>query len=137
MAQDIVMTPTAPTADGKSAPRPSLPANPSQGPLPLDSIETTRRDPSTAVASLSSAQWERLSGQRDVMIKAMVAVFTWLNGGVFAFALAAWAVGIWHVDYRIVTEKTLLTLIGATVVQAGIAFLAITRFLFPTAKTDD
>ena len=86
---------------------------------------------------MSSAQWDRLSGQRDVMIKAMVSVFTWLNGGVFAFTLAAWAVGIWHVDYRIVTDKTLLALIGATVVQAGIAFLAITRFLFPGPKADD
>ena len=131
------MTPAPPNADVEPAPLPFPPSNPIREPLPLDSIETTRRDPSTTVANLSSAQWERLSGQRDVMIKAMVAVFTWLNGGVFAFALAAWAVGIWHVDYRIVTEKTLLTLIGATVVQAGIAFLAITRFLFPGSKTDD
>ena len=74
----------------------------------------------------------RSSGQRDVMIKAMVGVFTWLNGGVFAFTVLAWAVGITHSDYRIVDEKTLMALIGATVVQAGIAFVAITRFLFPS-----
>ena len=106
-------------------------------PLPIDSSGRIHSDPSTTVASLSAAQWDRLSGQRDVMIKAMVTVFTWLNGGVFAFTLAAWAVGIWQVDYRIVTDKTLLALIGATVVQAGIAFLAITRFLFPSSKADD
>ena len=28
------------------------------------------------------------------MIKAMAAVFTWLNGGVFAFAVAAWLVAV-------------------------------------------
>ena len=105
--------------------------------LQIDSIETTPTDPSTSGANLSSAQWDRLSNQRDVMIKAMVAAFTRLNGGVFAFTLAAWAVGIWHADYRIVDGNTLMALIGATVVQAGIAFLAITRFLFPSPKTDD
>jgi hypothetical protein len=71
------------------------------------------------------------------MIKAMVRVFTWLNGGVFAFTTVAWAVGIVDHTYRIVDNSTLLELIGATVVQAGIAFLAITRFLFPSAKVDE
>ena len=125
-----------PVAQGRQTP-PTPAENRNRDPLPINSSSGTRSDPSTTVASLSSAQWDRLSGQRDVMIKAMVAVFTWLNGGVFAFTFAAWAVGIWHVDYRIVTDKTLLALIGATVVQAGIAFLAITRFLFPGPKADD
>ena len=85
---------------------------------------------------MTQQQWETLSKQRDVMIKAMVRVFTWLNGGVFGFTLLAWAVGIWLPDYRIVDKQTLMALVGATVVQAGIAFIAITRFLFPAPKTD-
>jgi hypothetical protein len=101
-----------------------------EGQLKIDSSDSPT-DPSTSDTTLSHKQWERLSGQRDVMIKAMVKVFTWLNGGVFAFTFATWLVGIWYPDYRIVTDKTLMALIGATVVQAGIAFLAITRFLFP------
>jgi hypothetical protein len=109
----------------------------SDQPLKIDSGATTPVDSSTADATLSQVQWERLSQQRDVMIKAMVAVFTWLNGGVFAFTVIAWGVGIWDKSYRIVDNNTLLELIGATVVQAGIAFLAITRFLFPSAKVDD
>ncbi len=124
--------PAAQTADGTA-----IPAGRIGEQLQIDSIETTPKDPSTTGANLSSAQWDRLSNQRDVMIKAMVTVFTWLNGGVFAMTLAAWAVGLWHADYRIVDGNTLMALIGATVVQAGIAFLAITRFLFPSPKTDD
>ncbi len=66
----------------------------------------------------------------------MVAVFTWLNGGVFAFTVAAWIAGMFLESYRIVDKQTLMALIGATVVQAGIAFIAITRFLFPSPKGD-
>lgn len=102
----------------------------------IDSGAATPSDKSTADGTLSAAQWERLSGQRDVLIKAMVGVFTWLNGGVYLLTVLAWFAGIWLNDYRIVDGKTLMTLIGATVVQAGIAFVAITRFLFPNPKAD-
>lgn len=102
----------------------------------IDSGADTPRDKSTDDNTVSAAQWERLSGQRDVLIKAMVGVFTWLNGGVYLLTIAAWLVGIWFADYRIVNANTLMTLIGATVVQAGIAFIAITRFLFPNPKSD-
>lgn len=100
--------------------------------LTIDSEKATPIDRSTSTDTLTQQQWERLSGQRDVLIKAMVRVFTWLNGGVFGFTLVAWAVGIAHPDYRIVDHQTVMALIGATVVQAGIAFIAITRFLFPS-----
>ena len=105
----------------------------------IDSTAKTPSDKSTAVETLSADQWERLSGQRDVLIKAMVGVFKWLNGGVYLLTVAAWIAGLFpgaH-DYRIVTANTLMTLIGATVVQAGIAFIAITRFLFPNPKGSD
>jgi hypothetical protein len=113
------------------------PLHASDPPLKIDSGATTPVDSSTVDTTLSQVQWERLSQQRDVMIRAMVAVFTWLNGGVFGFTVLAWGVGIWDKSYRIVDNSTLLELIGATVVQAGIAFLAITRFLCPGAKADD
>ena len=105
----------------------------------LESLDTLhqRQDPSTSEKTLSQSQWERLSGQRDVMIKAMVGVFTWLNGGVFAFTVVAWAAGIFVPSYKIVDSNTLMALIGATVAQAGIAFVAITRFLFPNPKSID
>lgn len=102
----------------------------------IDSEKATPVDRSTSTDTMTQQQWETLSKQRDVMIKAMVRVFTWLNGGVFGFTLLAWAVGIWLPDYRIVDKQTLMALVGATVVQAGIAFIAITRFLFPAPKTD-
>lgn len=62
----------------------------------------------------------------------MVQLFIGLNGGVYLLTLAAWGYGFAYQHDQIVTEKVLMTLIGATVVQAGIAFIAITRFLFPS-----
>lgn len=103
----------------------------------IDSSEGTPSDPSIDDNTVSAAQWERLSGQRDVLIKAMVGVFKWLNGGVYVLTVVAWTTGIWFPDYRIVNANTLITLIGATVVQAGIAFIAITRFLFPEPKSHE
>ena len=106
------------------------------GTLHIDSAGATPADASSADETLSALQWDRLSDQRDVLIKAMVAVFTWLNGGAFAFTVAAWIAGMFLESYRIVDKQTLMALIGATVVQAGIAFIAITRFLFPSPKGD-
>ena len=102
-------------------------------------IETENEppDPSSSIDQVSAAQWNRLSDQRDVMIKAMVSVFTWLNGGFFAFTVAAWIGGLFLPTAKIVDTNTIMALIGATVVQAGIAFVAITRFLFPGPKGAD
>ena len=55
----------------------------------IDSSAGTPSDKSTDDNTVSAAQWERLSGQRDVLIKAMVGVFTWLNGGVYLLTTAA------------------------------------------------
>ena len=87
-------------------------------------------DNSIQLKKLTEAQWSRLSDQRDKMIDAMIKVFTWLNGGVYFLVVAAWIGGL-CTDYQIVDGQTIMALIGATVVQAGIAFVAITRFLFP------
>lgn len=111
-------------------------AGASPSPVSIDSA-TLPVDPSIRERDFTRLAWERTSEQRDVMIAAMVGLFKWLNGGVYALVVSAWVAGIWLPDYRIVDGKTLITLIGATVVQAGIAFVAITRFLFPSAGGSD
>jgi len=103
------------------------------GTLSIDSKVQTPKDRS---AEFELEKWNRLSGQRDVLIRAMVKVFSWLNGGVFALTALAWGFGFYYQHDQIVTEKVLMALIGATVVQAGIAFIAITRFLFPSTSED-
>ena len=97
--------------------------------LRIDSSATTPRDQS---ADLEVLKVRSLIGQRDTLIKALVQVFTWLNGGVYLLTFVAWAYTAYAGKYEIVTEKVLMSLIAATVVQAGIAFVAMTRFLFPS-----
>ena len=116
-----------------AAPARSRPLEP---PLTIDSADVvassgTQGAPPVLV-DITERQWERLSGQRDVLIRAMTRIFTFLNGGIFVFIIAAWAAGLFDPTYRIVDSATVMTLIGATVVQSGIAFVAITRFLFPS-----
>ena len=96
----------------------------------LDS-NATPPDKSADDRTVTERSWDRLNDQRDRMIGAMTRLFAWLNGGVYALVFLAWLIGIWQPDYRIVDGRTLMTLIGATVVQAGLAFITITRFLFP------
>lgn len=96
----------------------------------LDS-SATPPDQSADDRTVTEQSWDRLNDQRDKMIGAMTSLFGWLNGGVYLLVFLAWSTGIWLPDYRIVDGKTLMTLIGATVVQAGLAFITITRFLFP------
>lgn len=96
----------------------------------LDSSDTPP-DKSGDDRTVTEQSWDRLNDQRDKMIGAMTSLFGWLNGGVYLLVLLAWLTGIWIPDYRIVDGRTLMTLIGATVVQAGLAFITITRFLFP------
>ncbi len=91
----------------------------------------TPPDNSADDKTVTEQSWDRLNDQRDRMIGAMTTLFGWLNGGVYLLVFLAWLIGIWQADYRIVDGRTLMTLIGATVVQAGLAFITITRFLFP------
>ena len=102
--------------------------------LTIDSKADTPRDRSADLEELKATS---LIEQRNTLIKAMVKVFSWLNGGVFVLTVAAWGLGFYYQHDQIVTEKVLMALIGATVVQAGIAFIAITRFLFPSTGRAD
>ena len=102
-------------------------------PAPQSTIETIpglSADNSLEDESFSEKRWRKLSDQRDTLIRAVIQVFTWLNGGVYLLVLMAWGVGHFS-EYQIVDSQTLLALIGATVVQAGLAFAAIVKFLFP------
>jgi len=71
--------------------------------------------------------------QQNTMIKAMIKIFAWLNGSVISFVLLAWEVGFWSTREPIITEHVVMSLIGATIIQAGLAFITITKFLFPSA----
>lgn len=97
-------------------------------------------DPSVDVESFSEEGWRRALDQKrlaqqDLMIKAMIKIFKWLNGGVLGFVAAAWLAGFWG-DQKIITEHVVMSLIGATIIQAGVAFIAITKYLFPSAGAE-
>lgn len=88
---------------------------------------------------LTKAKWDAVkhrSGQQDLLIQAMIKVFGWLNGSVMVFVILAWFAGLFFDKPPIITEHVVMSLIGATVIQAGAAFILITRYLFPTADGD-
>ena len=99
-------------------------------PPAIETIPGLSADNSLEEESFPEKRWRKLSDQRDTLIQAVVKVFTWLNGGVYFLVLLSWGVGHFS-DYKIVDGNTLMALIGATVVQAGLAFAAIVKFLFP------
>lgn len=68
------------------------------------------------------------------MIKAIIQIFGALNGVVIVFILLAWGVSVYFDKPSIITERVVMSLIGATTIQAGLAFITITKFLFPTEK---
>ena len=92
--------------------------------------EGTLDDKSLELATVPKAEWERLNDQRDRMIDAMTTIFKWLNGAIVGFVFIAWLAGLFVPDYRVITERSVMALIAATVVQAGMAFLTITKFFF-------
>ena len=100
----------------------------------IETIPGLSADNSLEEESFPEKRWRKLSDQRDTLIRAVVKVFTWLNGGVYFLVLIAWGVGHFS-DYKIVDGQTLMALIGATVVQAGLAFAAIVKFLFPPGSS--
>ena len=96
-------------------------------------VKALPEDKSLRDEQFTRQKWERLSTQRDTLINAVIRVFTWLNGGVYLLVFLAWIAGHFS-SYRIVDGNTLMALVGATVVQAGLAFAAIVKFLFPASS---
>ena len=82
--------------------------------LTIDSKADTPRDRSADLEELKATS---LIEQRNTLIKAMVKVFSWLNGGVFVLTVVAWGLGFYYQHDQVVTEKVLMALIGATVVR--------------------
>jgi hypothetical protein len=102
---------------------------------PKLAVKALSEDKSVQDGQFTHQKWERLSTQRDTLINAVIRVFTWLNGGVYLLVLLAWIAGHFS-NYRIVDGNTLMALVGATVVQAGLAFAAIVKFLFPATSDE-
>lgn len=71
--------------------------------------------------------------QQDTMMKAIIRIFAWLNGAVILFILAAWGLGFLSERPPIITERVVMALISSTLIQAGLAFITITKFLFPAS----
>ena len=94
--------------------------------------------------TLSERQWEAIRDQRNQLIKFMTTIFGWLNGAMVVIVLIGIFVDQWNIanyadtfktSERFINSAVIASLIAATVAQAGLAFIAITKFLFPN-KTD-
>jgi hypothetical protein len=84
--------------------------------------------------TVADKQWEatkRRIDQQDIMISALIRVFSLLNGAVIFIVVLFWIGDFWRHD-SVITEKVIMAIIGATIVQAGLAFMSITKFLFPS-----
>lgn len=142
MTNSIESSPASPSASTEtksSLDKPGPPKTPAEGAAIVPTIsagqQTVRAsaDPSVVEMTLAEREWkalERRLAQQDKMIEAMIKIFTWLNGAVVLFVLLAWGAEFWG-RKQIITEHVVMSLIGATIIQAGIAFITITKFLFP------
>ena len=97
-------------------------------------------DQSSQDKTLPEKQWEALRDQRKQMIDFMTKIFGRLNGAIIIIVLVGLALDQWNLNAhpvefksadRFVTSVVINALIAATVAQAGIAFITITKFLFP------
>jgi len=68
-------------------------------------------------------------------------IFLGMNGGIYLLVLAAAIADGWFLHTgaikaaeRLVDTKLLMTLVGATAVQLGAAYVVIVRYLFPDKK---
>lgn len=76
---------------------------------------------------------------RGLMVLAVCGIFIWLNMGVMTFVRDAFAHDSARMIAtppmpsadRLITSNVVMALIGATVVQTGVGFIAIMSYLFP------
>ncbi|WP_061301625.1 hypothetical protein [Janthinobacterium agaricidamnosum] len=76
---------------------------------------------------------------RGCMVAVVCGIFIWLNMGVMSFIRDAFAHDSARMlasppmpaADRLITSNVVMALIGATVVQTGIGFIAIMSYLFP------
>lgn len=98
-------------------------------------------DDSVVDTRLPEKQWEALNDQRNKLIKFMILTFGCLNAAMIAIVLIGICVDQSNISQpntaftaadRIIGSTVINALIAATVAQAGLAFITITKFLFPT-----
>lgn len=76
---------------------------------------------------------------RGCMVAVVCGIFVWLNMGVMSFIRDAFAQDnammkasrLMSSTDRLITSHVVMALIGATVVQTGVGFIAIMSYLFP------
>jgi hypothetical protein len=87
------------------------------------------------ILSINANTWARL-----VMVLVIAGIFIGLNWAVMSLVRHAYAQdlemmkmpgAIFRPEHRVVTTEVFISLIGATVVQVGIAIVAIVSYLFP------
>lgn len=72
---------------------------------------------------------------RVLMVIVMAALFIWLNYKVINFVHEVFIYeGTKSTPPTIITKEVLMSLIGATTVQVGVAIVAIFAYLFPKSK---
>lgn len=85
--------------------------------------------------------WSRLG-----MAAALAVLFVWLNWRVIGFLENTFAADLTLLQARppaitaadrLVTSEVLMALLGATVIQVGLAIASVVRYLFPKNGTDD
>lgn len=89
---------------------------------------------SATARSITADIWLRVA-----MVVVVCGIFIWLNWRVIDFVQQALQLDLERMqanpplppEHRLVTSNVVMALIGATVVQTGIGFIAITSYLFP------
>jgi hypothetical protein len=99
-------------------------------------------DKSLSELTLEERQWRALNLQRDRLLDFIIKIFGWLNGAVLVLVLVGIGCDQWNLTYHAadaanlhkeyVGQTVISALIAATVTQAGLAFVSITKFLFPS-----
>lgn len=101
-------------------------------------------DDSTTEKTLTEKQWEAIRDQRNQLIKFMSITFGCLNGAMVIIVLIGVTLDQCNLSNlpasfktadRLISSTVINALIAATVAQAGLAFITITKFLFPSADS--
>ena len=112
------------------------------GPDPIV-VGEINADDSSLEKTLTEKQWEAIRDQRNQLIKFkfMSITFGCLNGAMVLIVLIGIGFDQWNLSYqsanfkladRFISSGVINALIAATVAQAGLAFITITKFLFPS-----
>jgi len=97
--------------------------------------ENAVQDTVVTPGALNLMQQKHIDELQDRLVSPFVRLFIFLNACVYVLIVMAWVGDVVTKPANpIITERVIMTLIGASIVQSGAAILAITRFVFPTLK---